>query len=173
MTGFPLTIINFLSDIGLTGADIDEVHSTLLGLDPNQFSGTLFHGLSDLAASVFYASTSRIFIDIKPGEFPNNINPTSRGNIPVGILSTASFSAPAKIRTTSLRFGRTGDEHSLASCNTKGEDVNGDGLLDLVCHFDTQKTAFKPGYTTGILKGENVSGTPFISTDSVQIVPSR
>jgi hypothetical protein len=34
-----------------------------------------------------------------------------------------------------LTFGRTGKEQSLAFCNTGGEDVNGDGLSDLVLSF--------------------------------------
>ena len=76
-----------------------------------------------------------------------------------------------RVNTTSLTFGRTGDESSLAFCNSNGEDVNRDGLLDLVCHFDTQAAAFRPGDTQGILKGQTVEGTAVMGTDSVLIVP--
>jgi len=110
-------------------------------------------------------------IDIKPGSYPNSINPKSKGNIPVAILSSSTFDAPSQVDKTSLTFGRTGDEESLAFCNPSGEDVNGDGLLDLVCHFETEKTGFQHGDTQGVLKGKTMDGTPIKGTDYVKIVP--
>lgn len=112
-----------------------------------------------------------VAIDVKPGSFPNSINPKSKGKIPVGILSSSTFDAPAQIDQGSLTFGQTGDEPSLAFCNPSLEDVNGDGLPDLVCHFTTQLTEFRPGDTVGVLKGNSVAGIPITGTDSVRIVP--
>jgi len=108
-------------------------------------------------------------IDVKPGSFPNSINMLSQGTIPVAILSTASFQAPTEVDRSSLTFGRTGNEQSLAFC-TGAEDVNNDGLLDLVCHFFTRSTGFQPGDSQGILKGQTVIATPILGTDSVRIV---
>src|SRR5262249_34463244 len=82
------------------------------------------------------------------------INTRSRGKIPVAILSTAGFNAVTGVDTTSLRFGPTGTEQSLAFCNSGGEDVNGDGLPDLVCHFETELTGFKSASTMAILMGK-------------------
>ena len=112
-----------------------------------------------------------VAIDIKPGSSPNSINPKSKGTIPVAILSSSTFDATTAVDQASLTFGRTGNEQSLTFCNSGGEDVNGDGLLDLVCHFNTQQTGFQAGDTVGVLKGKTVSGTSIIGTDSVQIVP--
>jgi hypothetical protein len=70
-----------------------------------------------------------------------------------------------------LTFGRTGQEHSLDFCNTGGEDVNGDGLPDLVCHFDTQATGFHSGDTLGILMGKTFQGTPIVGQEAIVIVP--
>lgn len=109
-------------------------------------------------------------IDIKPGSFPNSINPKSRGTIPVAILSTPDFDAPEEVDKTSLAFGRTGDEDSLAFCTKSAEDVNSDGLLDQVCHFNTQDTAFQMGDTEGILRGMTVDGRPIEGRDSVRII---
>ena len=92
-------------------------------------------------------------IDIKPGGQTNPINPKSSGKIPVAILSTPNFNAPLEVDRASLTFGSTGNEHSLASCNRKGTDVNGDGFRDLVCHFKTKLANFKFGDVVGILKG--------------------
>jgi len=110
-------------------------------------------------------------IDIHPGSFPNSINPKSRGRIPVAILSTTTFNAPAEVNASTLTFGRTGDEPSLDFCNDNGEDVNGDGRLDLVCHFSTQTAAFQSGDTQGFLKGRTHGNVPIAGSDSVKIVP--
>jgi hypothetical protein len=77
-------------------------------------------------------------IDIKPGGFPNSINRGSKGSIPVAVLSSPTFGAPSIVDTTSLTFGRTGNETSLDFCSSTPEDVNGDGLLDVICHFKTE-----------------------------------
>jgi hypothetical protein len=67
-------------------------------------------------------------------------------------------------------FGRLGDELSLAFCNSNGEDVNADGLLDLVCHFNTKLTGFLAGDAHGTLKGKTIDGLPFMGTDFVRII---
>jgi hypothetical protein len=114
-----------------------------------------------------------VAIDIKPGSDPNSINPKSKGKIPVAILSTKDFNALMQVDQKSLTFGSTGDEASLAFCNPNGEDINGDGLEDLLCHFYTQDTGFKCGNTEGILKGQTVQGTPIKGGDSVKIGPCK
>lgn len=119
------------------------------------------------------ASALTVNIDIKPGSFPNTINIKSIGKIPVAILSSPTFDAPRQVDQASLQssptFGRTGEEQSLVRCSP--EDVNGDGLPDLVCHFSTQAARFQIGDIKGVLKGRTITGRAFIGTDSVQIVP--
>jgi hypothetical protein len=115
-------------------------------------------------------------IDIKPGSFPNSINPSSRGNIPVAILSGPGFNAPNDVDLNTLTFGRTGTENSLQRRNNgtvqcAAERVDGDSISDLVCHFDTPLAGFLPGDTVGILKAKLKTGTPFSGSDSVRIVP--
>jgi CSLREA domain-containing protein len=111
-----------------------------------------------------------VAIDIKPGSFPNAINTKSKGKIPVAILSTNTFNAPSELDKTSLTFGKTGGELSLAFCNKSGEDVNSDGFPDQVCHFYTQMTGFQLNDTLGILKGQTVGSVPINASDSVKIV---
>jgi hypothetical protein len=113
-----------------------------------------------------------ISIDIKPGSDPNSINPKSRGKIPVAILSTEDWDSLSRIDLNSLTFGRTGDEGSLAFCHG-AEDVNNDGLQDLVCHFYTQEAGFQCLDAMGILRGKTVEGTPIEGSDSVKIVPCK
>jgi len=114
--------------------------------------------------------TRTVEIDFKPGSSLNNINPKSKGKIPVAILSTQEFYAPDMVNKDSLTFGATGFEDSLAFCN-EPEDINGDGLRDLTCHFYTQEAGFQCGDTEGILMGETVGGTPIEGSDSVRIIP--
>ena len=111
-------------------------------------------------------------ISIKPDATPPvPINAGSNGKIPVAILSTPTFNAVTSVDPSSLTFGRTGNEKSLAFCNTGGEDVNGDGLPDLVCHFQTQMTGFQSGDTVGILKGKTVQGAQIIGQEAIVVVP--
>jgi hypothetical protein len=133
--------------------------------------GTSLGGTLDAFVAKLSEVPDVVTIDIKPGSFPNSINPRSRGRIPVAVLSSATFDAPGTVDPASLTFGRTGDEPSLGFCNTQGEDVNGDGRLDLVCHFETPLTGFVAGDVQGTLKGQTLDTFPIVGTDSVRIVP--
>jgi hypothetical protein len=137
----------------------------------NMMGGTLNTGIDNIsvATQVFKLIT----IDIKPGSDLNSINFKNKGKIPVAILSTIDFDAPSQVDQTSLTFGSTGDEPSLAFCNPKGEDINRDGFRDLICHFYTQFTEFQCDDTEGILKGTTMDDTPIEGRDSVRIVPCK
>jgi len=118
-----------------------------------------------------------VLIDIKPGSFPNSINPDQNGKIPVAILSTPDFDATT-VDPASLTFGHTGGEASLSYRGKKNpvpqigyEDVNGDGLLDLVAHFVTELCGFIHGDEVGHLKGETYDGLEIFGSDSVRTVP--
>jgi 6-phosphogluconolactonase len=113
-------------------------------------------------------------IKIMPGEDNDSdkddrINPKSHGKIRVAVLSSSTFNAPAQVDMTSLTFGHTGNEPSLASCNTHREDVNHDHMPDLVCHFEIKKANFQKGDTIGILKGTLLDKTPIQGTAPVHI----
>ncbi len=105
-------------------------------------------------------------IDVKPPSDPASINPIANGTIPVVILSTSTFNATTQVVTSSLKFGETGTEHSLAFCNSSTPG----GLTDLVCFFKTQSTGFHAGDTEAILNGRTVDGTPIVGTDLVVVL---
>jgi hypothetical protein len=111
-----------------------------------------------------------VTIDIKPSTVDNTINVKSGGKIPVAILSSLTFDAPSEVDTSSLTFGRTGTERSLALCGANAQDVNADGLLDRVCHFYTTQTGFQAGDTLGFLKGLTTDGVPIEGSDTVTIL---
>ncbi len=118
-------------------------------------------------------STQQISIDIKPGSRElAPINPKSKGKIPVALLSGNGFSA-MDVKPASLTFGSTGNEASLSKCNSAGEDVNGDGLLDLVCHFENQAAAFKASDLEGVVRGSTKSGAAFEGRGYLKVLPVR
>ncbi|MDQ3773700.1 MAG: LamG domain-containing protein [Pseudomonadota bacterium] len=116
-----------------------------------------------------------VVIDIKPGEFPNDINPRSRGRIDVAILTTdATDNTTAFDATTvdpdTVRFGRTGTEAAPVQDTPEDVDVDGDGDIDRVLQFNTQATGILCGDTSATLTGQTFDGQTIHGTDSIQTV---
>jgi len=112
-------------------------------------------------------SELQVTIDIKPGGFPNSINPKSRGVTPVAILTTATFNATT-VKPSTVRFGATGTE--AAPAKSALEDVDRDGDIDMILHFSTQSIGIHCGDTAGILTGETFSGQAISGSDSIRTV---
>lgn len=125
-------------------------------------------GLAYATGLLFFTpSLQLISIDIKPGSFPNSINPKSKGKIPVAILTTDSFDATTVDPTTVL-FGRTGTE--AAPVHSALEDVDGDWDTDMILHFKTQETGIQCGDTSASLTGETFVGQAIEGSDSIRTV---
>ncbi|MCK5261859.1 MAG: hypothetical protein KAJ44_06735, partial [Thermoplasmatales archaeon] len=74
-------------------------------------------------------------IDIKPGSYPNSINPKSKGNVPVAILTTDDFDASDVGPATIVFLDATPIQWAM-------DDVDFDGDLDMILHFKTQELDF-------------------------------
>ena len=112
-----------------------------------------------------------VAIDIKPGSDPNCFNINGHGVIPVAVLSDAGFDA-ASIDVTTLSFGGLdvrvrGNKGPLCSL----EDVDFDGLNDLVCQFQDNSDYWEAGEDEATLTGTLIDGTEIEGTDSICIVP--
>ncbi|UCG68126.1 MAG: hypothetical protein JSV09_09875 [Thermoplasmata archaeon] len=117
---------------------------------------------------------SPVSINIKPGSYPNSVNPGSKGVIPVAILTTSTsqgdpfdFDATC-VDPSTVRFGP--NQATIAHEKGHIEDVDGDGDFDLLLHFIIQNTGLNSGDTQATLTGETYSGEAIKGVDTVRIV---
>lgn len=107
-----------------------------------------------------------INIDIKPESDPNSINLNSNGVVPVAILTTPEFDA-STVDPTTVRFA------DASPIKRTIEDVDSDGYLDMLLHFDTQELNLDASNTEATLTGMTDDGIEIVGTDSVNIVHKR
>lgn len=138
------------------------------------FDQIIINGTSDFAiAQVRYDIdlAVEVDIDIKPGSSNNPIKLSSKGVIPVAILSSSSFDATT-VDPSTVCFGDAEDpsQRDCTEAHSKGhiEDVDGDGDLDLMLHFDTSETGIDLGDTQACLTGTTLTGVPIEGCDVVQ-----
>ena len=120
-----------------------------------------------LTSHTTWAQTTKVAIDIKPGDSPTTIEPTREGMLPVAILSTAEFDA-ATVDATTVRIGPSGTE--AEPFKYMSEDVNRDGRADLLILVRVQdmKATCKDQIirltgTTG--RGGKIEGSETVTTD--------
>jgi len=136
-------------------------------VDAGGLSAT-FTGIASLSVVVgLLPDVITVDIDIKPGSDLNPINLTSKGVIPVAILTTEAFDATSIDPSTTM-FGPDG----ATEAHGKGhiEDADYDGDLDLVLHFKTQDTGISCGASAAFLTGATFDGQAIEGSDSIDIV---
>ena len=116
----------------------------------------------------------KVDINIKPGSDPNPVNPDSKGLTPVAILSSPEFDAttvdPSTVELAGAPVAVRGKNKLMAH----EEDVNGDGLPDLVVHVETQDLDLPDGGTVELmLTGTTFGGEDIVGYDVVVIVPQE
>jgi hypothetical protein len=104
-------------------------------------------------------------IDIKPGSDPNSINLKSKGVVPVAVLTTDDYDA-AFIDPETVSFAGADPVRWVM------EDVDGDGDVDMLFHFETQELVdLDENSTEATLTGYTYGGEFIWGTDTVNIVP--
>lgn len=112
-----------------------------------------------------------VSIDIKPDSSTNSINLGSRGNVPVVIFSDPDFDAseidPLSISLAGAHIQIKGKGTPMTSV----EDINNDGLQDLIVHIDTEGLRLNTDDTKATLRAMATDGRLVIGSDSVRIAP--
>jgi hypothetical protein len=183
LAGWPApTVTVYGTDFAVTTGTIEDDKWTPGG-GSGILTGTYQNG--DPISLLFYSSVAinlvntavggpdEITIDIKPGSYPNTINLGSNGVVPVAILSTPDFLATELDPDTVSLAGsgvavRGKGNKSLAT----QEDVNGDGLMDLVVKVETENLdpgTFQDGLATLQVIVDNT--VIYEGSDSITIVP--
>jgi hypothetical protein len=165
-------------EVDMAGHEVAAVSTATLGagnglaIDADVMTQRIFLQVNNeeiyvLSAEFIGVTPKVISIDVKPGNFPNTINPKSNGVIPVAILTTSTFDATT-VNPQSVRFGPKGAKE----VHGKGhiEDANQDGEPDLMLHFHTQATGIKCGDTSASLTGETFDDNPIEGTDTIKTV---
>ncbi len=119
-----------------------------------------------------------VSIDIKPGSYPNRINLSSQGVVPVAVLTTPDFDAwrfmPEMAHLTDANTAMTSGCTRAMVVRWSLDDVNGDGRLDLVFFFNTRDLDLTSSSTAASLMAHGSYGSTMLhilGTDSVKIGP--
>lgn len=116
------------------------------------------------------STTKEVVVDVQP----SSVNLKSQGVLPVAILSTADF-AVTDVDVSTVLLGDPALMGTVAPLRSSVEDVNGDGLPDLILHFSTPQLvssgAVGVSSTELALNGSTKSGGSITGKDAIRIVP--
>ncbi|MCL5289358.1 MAG: LamG domain-containing protein [Acidobacteria bacterium] len=147
---------------------VDEVELFNRALDDKEVAAIFEAGRAGKCKD----SSIKVSIDIKPGSFPNSINLSNAGTVPVAIFSSEAFDATQiDPETVSLAGASVKMVGKSGKYLCSAEDVNQDGRLDLVCHVLTAQFMIEPGDSVATLEALTFDGRRVRGEDTVRIVP--
>lgn len=150
--------VSYRNDRVYTPAVVDDGSSLKMYYSARESGGPKKIGLAILQLAI------EVEIDIKPGSYPNSINLGSKGVVPVAVLTTDDFDASTIDPATAV-FA------SAAPLRWAMENVDGDGDMDVLFHFNTQELNLVENSTQATLTGNTTDGRHIKGTDTVSIVP--
>jgi hypothetical protein len=104
-------------------------------------------------------------IDIDPKTDENLVNPHRKGLLSVAILGSAEFdTADVDVTRSFFGPGRSTAEHEQGAHVV---DVNDDGWLDLVSHYQIPRTGIESGDVEACVRGQMLDRTPFAGCDRI------
>jgi aqualysin 1 len=137
-------------------------------------------GLGAGSPNLLLNTLASAIVDILPGSDDNPLALRAGGTLPVAVLSTMEFDA-TRIQPATVTLGSEGGFDTQVTRRRNGtwmvsiEDVNGDGLVDMVLHFsvaDLQWTGNLGSETVRlVLNGRFNDGWFFRGMDDVRVLP--
>ena len=177
--------LSFAFVAGADDSDLFEVAGSDLTLRAGQSVDFETQASNIITASVTdgtvtYQQTFVISVIDDPGTPSIDVVPGSIDNVlakkfDVAFLSSTEFDTTARINDSTLTAGKTGLEDSLVRHNKTGaikfrlEDVNNDGLLDLIVTVERKKTMLNPGDTEFHIRGLTSDDNPFDLEEAVTV----
>jgi hypothetical protein len=125
--------------------------------------------IDDISLDALDTMAVPISIDVKPGSDTNTISLNSNGMLSVAILGSETMSVADIDQTTLLFAGAAPHQRGNSGRLGSFDDVNGDGLIDLVVQFPVQEMDLTEGDSEATLTGLLDDGTPIEGTDSVDV----
>ena len=126
------------------------------------------YGVDNLRWANLAQQLMGVQIDVRPGSDENPIQLGSRGVVPVVLYGEVDF-AVEDVNVSALAFGSA--PASLAHRNGPHyEDVDGDGLLDMILHYRIKDTGLTAYDAVVCLIGATVDEMPFEGCDDVMPV---
>ena len=158
-------------DLSIFESAFESCEGEMLFNSDADFNGDGCVTLEDMI--LLFPPVIQVPIDIKPGSYPNAVNLGAQGLIPVAILSTEAFDATTVNAKTVELSGAGVDVRGKGNKYlAHAEDVNADGLLDLVVQVATANLApgsLQDGYA--VLTGTTFDGQAIEGSDEVVVVP--
>lgn len=160
----------------VTERNVVSIYDPQTGLRTDQFRAPqALQGATGIC--IQKAPFIEVLVDVKPGSLSNPLNLKSKGVLPIAVLSTPDFDAltidPASVLVGDpVLIARSGA--SVAPVNDTADDVNDDGLVDLLLFIDVGELvdfgAADADTEAVILTGETTSGVPVMGGDFVNVV---
>ena len=129
-----------------------------------------------LLLTAMVVQATDLHIDIQPGDETGAIDPFSRGIIPVAILGSDTFDVE-DVDVDTLAFGPhpragAGGPQARPAHGVGGhlEDVDGDGLTDLVSHYRTEDADLDFDEEEACVLGATLDRTAFLACDRIIII---
>lgn len=164
MRGYLRSGIYPIVGLGLSGSGTAQLILNKMANGQYNFEGISY---------TFTMPVLSVAVDIKPGDYPNAIHLVeSGGTVPVAILSTTAFDAslidPVTVTVAGAPVKLKPNGRPMSSL----EDVNGDGLLDLIVHVWTEALQLTNIDSEAQVQGKTFDREWMIrGSDSIVVVP--
>ena len=104
----------------------------------------------------------------------SSVNPRRRGVVPVAIFGSEQLDlSMLNLATLRLGPGQAAPAHDLSEAwalNEHAQDLNGDGFMDLIVHFEAEGTGLDCGDASAVLTAKLADGSPLVGEDAIHTI---